>query len=228
MTANGAISPSASSPISCRPRELMDWLQGPPARRHHPSRRHLRDHGDRRRSRDRDQFPPVDAAARLVHGQCDAVHLRLVGGDLWRRRAGLSRRPVAGGAEDAAADESLWLEQASVRHGGGRARGQRRKAAAAMGRAEILQRVRPQRISQGHDDERAGAALRRHQGRPAGAVVQVAPRRDRRRRSAARFHLCRRRGAGDDVAAGDAVGQRHLQCRHRQGAQLQGSDAVGL
>ena len=31
---------------------------------------------------------------------------------------------------------------------------------------EILQRVRPQRISQGHDDERAGAALRRYQGRP--------------------------------------------------------------
>ena len=43
---------------------------------------------------------------------------------------------------------------------------QRRAAAAAMGRPEILQRVRPQRISQGHDDERAGAALRRHQGRP--------------------------------------------------------------
>ena len=50
----------------------------------------------------------------------------------------------------------------------------------------------------------------------------------RRRRPAPRFHLCRRRRAGDDVAAGDAVGQRPLQCRHRQGAQLQGSDALGL
>ena len=38
----------------------------------------------------------------------------------------------------------------------------------------------------------------------AGATVQVASRRHRRRRSAARFHLCRRRGAGDDVAVGDA------------------------
>ena len=75
--------------------------------------------------------------------------------------------PSLAGAEEAAADESLRLEQASVRHGGGRTRRARRTAAAAMGRAEILQRVRPQRISQGHDDERAGAALRRHQGRAA-------------------------------------------------------------
>ncbi len=51
---------------------------------------------------------------------------------------------VVAGAEDAAADESVRLEQASVRHGRGRTRGQRRTAAAAMGRAEILQRVRPQ------------------------------------------------------------------------------------
>ena len=118
--------------------------------------------------------------------------------------AGLWRRPVHGRPEEAAADEPLRLEQASVRHGGGRARRARRTAAAAMGRAEVLQRVRPQRISQGHDDERAGAALRRHQGRAARAIVQVAPRRHRRRRPAARLHLCRRRRARDDVAARDA------------------------
>ena len=47
--------------------------------------------------------------------QCDAVHLCLVGGDLWRWRAGVSRRPVARGAEGTAADESVRLEQASVR-----------------------------------------------------------------------------------------------------------------
>ena len=69
------------------------------------------------------------------------------------------------------------------------------------------------------DDIKAGRA---------GAAVQVASRRHRRRRPAARFHLCRRRGAGDDVAAGDAIGQRPLQRRNRQGAQLQGYDAVGL
>ena len=57
---------------------------------------------------------------------------------------GFARRPVGAGAEDAAADESVRLEQASVRHGGRRTRGARRAAAAAMGRPEILQRVRPQ------------------------------------------------------------------------------------
>jgi len=42
----------------------------------------------------------------------------------------------------------------------------------------------------------------------AGQVVELFKRTrwHRRRRSAARFHLCRRCGAGDDVAAGDAVG----------------------
>src|SRR6202035_4562673 len=54
-------------------------------------------------------------------------------------------------ASSAAADESLWLEQAFVRHGGRIARRAERRAAAAMGGPEILQRVRPQRISQGHD-----------------------------------------------------------------------------
>ncbi len=43
------------------------------------------------------------------------VHLRLVGGDLWRRRPGLRRRLVAGGAGQAQADEPLRLEQAPVR-----------------------------------------------------------------------------------------------------------------
>jgi len=52
-----------------------------------------------------DQFPAVDAIARLVHRHCDAVHLRLLGIDLWRRRAGVSRRPIRRGAEGAAADE---------------------------------------------------------------------------------------------------------------------------
>ena len=53
----------------------------------------------------------------------NAVHLRLVGRDLWRRRARLSRRSVDSGIESAAADESLRLEQAPVRHGGRRACG---------------------------------------------------------------------------------------------------------
>ena len=89
---------------------------------------------------------------------------------------GFGDDPSRGGTEEAAADESVRLEQASVRPRGRRARGPRRAAAAAMGRVEVLQRVRTQRISQGHDDERAGAAFRRRQGRPSRAIVQVASR----------------------------------------------------
>ena len=51
-----------------------------------------------------------------------AVHLRLLGRDLWRRQRGLLRRLVAGGAAEAQADESLRLEQAPVRSRRGRAR----------------------------------------------------------------------------------------------------------
>ncbi|KAH2810156.1 hypothetical protein KXV85_005572, partial [Aspergillus fumigatus] len=146
--------------------------EGAQARCGCPSRRDLRDHGDRRRSRDRDQFPLFDAPARLVHGQRHALHLCLLGRDLWRRRPGVCRRSVARSAQAVATDESLRLEQAPVRHGGDRPCDARRKAAAAMGWPEVLQRVRAQRIPQGHDDERAGAPLCRHQGRSRGAAVQ--------------------------------------------------------
>ena len=43
-----------------------------------------------------------------------ALHLCLVGRDLWRRRGGFRRRCVAGCAEEAAPDEPLRLEQAVV------------------------------------------------------------------------------------------------------------------
>jgi hypothetical protein len=86
----------------------------------------------------------VDAVARLVYRQRHAVHLCVVGIDLRRWRAGISRRSIDRCAEDTAADESVWLEQASVRHGRRRARRQKRQGAAAMGRFEIFQRVRPQ------------------------------------------------------------------------------------
>ena len=42
---------------------------------------------------------------------------------------------------------------------------------------EVLQRVRPERVPQGRDDEPRRQALRRRQGRPHRAAVQVAPRR---------------------------------------------------
>ena len=177
----------------------------PQARRRHPSRRDLRHHRHRRRSRPRHQFPPLAPAARLVHGDAHAVHLRLVGRDLWRRRRGLRRRLVAGGVAAAAADESLRLEQASVRPRGRRSLRQGREAAAAMGGPEVLQRVRPERVPQGRDDEPGRQALRRGEGRQTGAAVQVAPRRHRRRRAEARLHLRRRRGRGGALAARDAA-----------------------
>ena len=54
----------------------------------------------------------------------------------------------------------------------------RRRNAAAMGRPQVLQRVRPQRIPQGRHDEPDRQALRRCQGRQVGPPVQVASRRE--------------------------------------------------
>ena len=44
-----------------------------------------------------------------------ALHLRLFGGDLWRRQRRLCRRPEPGGARLAAPAQPLWLEQAPRR-----------------------------------------------------------------------------------------------------------------
>ncbi len=159
------------------PADLFALARRPQARRRHPHGRDLRHHRDRRRPGDGEQLPHLDAAAGLVHRGAGAVHLRLVGRDLRRRRRGLRRRLVAGRAAEAQADESLRLEQAIVRPGGGRALREEREAAAAMGGPEVLQRVRPERVPQGRDDEPRRQALRRRQGRPHGAAVQVASRR---------------------------------------------------
>ena len=135
--------------------------------------------------------------------------------------AGLPRRLVARRAAIAAADESLWLEQASVRSGAGRAPRQRREAAAAMGGPEILQRVRPERISQG---QRWRACWRACSTTPKPA-------------STVRLFKSHKQGIADGdqrrdfIYVDDAVAvmrwlldtptvSGHLQCRHRQGAQL--------
>ena len=90
---------------------------------------------------------------------------------------GLRRRLVARGAAAAQADQSLRLEQASVRPGRGRARRAEGEAAAAMGGAEVLQRVRAERVPQGRDDEPRRQALRRRQGRRSrcGCSSRIAP-----------------------------------------------------
>ena len=49
---------------------------------------------------------------------------------------------------------------------------QGRQAAAAMGGAEVLQRVRPERIPQGRDDEPRRQEVRRCQGRQAGRLFK--------------------------------------------------------
>ncbi len=79
-----------------RPAVRVDGLaQGPQARCRHSYGRDLRHHRDRRRCGDGEQFPPFAAAARLVHGGAHAIHLCLVGCDLWRPRCRLCRRLVA-------------------------------------------------------------------------------------------------------------------------------------
>ena len=75
------------------------------------------------------------------------------------RRGGLRRRP--GTAVAPVAAQSLWLVEACLRrasHGPARTR---RAAAAAMGRAQVLQRLWPQRVSQGPDDLRGKGQIRR-------------------------------------------------------------------
>ena len=70
-------------------------------------------------------------------------------------------------------------------------------------------------VAKRFDDAKAGRTVRLFKSHRAG---------HRRRRAAARFHLCRRRGRGGALADGDAAGVRHLQRRHRQGAQLSRPD----
>ena len=89
-----------------------------------------------------------------------AVHLCLVGRDLWRRRAGLRRRLVAARRCKQLRPMNLygWSKHLfDLRRG--RALREEGEAAAAMGRAEILQRVRPERVPQGRDDEPASPSV---------------------------------------------------------------------
>ena len=113
-----------------RPCELA---RQPQARRRHPPGRNLRNHRDRRRPRARNQFPSLAAAARLVRGDAHTIHLCIVGRDLRRWRSRFRRRRDPVGARAAAAAQSLRLEQAPVRPGGGGARRQASGPAAAMG-----------------------------------------------------------------------------------------------
>ncbi len=96
----------------------------------------------------RDQRRPVRPAVGVLRRARRAPGLRLLGRDLWRRRReGFDDDPNR--LDRAAAAQPVWLEQARVRPAGGPRDRLRRAAAAAMGRAEILQRLWPQRVPQG-------------------------------------------------------------------------------
>ena len=126
----------------------------------------------------------------------------------------------------AAAAEPVWLDQARLRPAGRAHAADAAGAAAAMGRAEVLQRLRPERISQGQDDLGREGQARRGRRRRSRPAVQVRPAGPGGRRAGARLHLGRRRGRRDALADGDAVGQRPVQPGHRQRAHLPGPGAM--
>ena len=171
--AQPAEAPARRRGCSGGPVALARW---PQARRRDPSRRDLRHDRDRRRRRDGQQFPPVAAAARLVHGDAHAVHLRLFGRDLWRRRAGFSDEwSVAALKRFKPMNLYGWSKHLFDLALADRVPAEG-ETAAAMGGLQVLQRVRPERVPQGRDDEPGREALRRRQGRQADPAVQVASR----------------------------------------------------
>ena len=74
------------------------------------------------------------------------------------------------------------------------------KRPAALGWAEILQRLRAQRIPQGQDDLRREGQARRYPGRRPATAVPLRPAGPTRWRAEARLHLGRRRGGCDRLA----------------------------
>ena len=138
-----------------------------------------------------------------------------------RRVSPTTGRPRRSSAQ---ADESLRLEQASVRSRVAERASKKEKLPPQWAGLKFFNVFGPNEYHKGEMMSLVWQGVRRRQGRRADPAVQVASRRHRGRRAAPRFHLCRRRGRGGALAAGDARRVRHLQCRHRQGAQLPGPD----
>src|SRR4051794_30805914 len=118
----------------------------------------------------------------LVRGNTEKVHLRVLGRDLWRRFGGGFRRGRYRGAETATPAEPLRLVETRLRYLGNAA-GRGRHGAAALGRAQILQRIRTERTPQRRHDEPRGEELFSHYGRRDDPAVQVLPQGIRRRRA---------------------------------------------
>ena len=86
---------------------------------------------------------------------------------------------------------------------------------------EILQRLRPERVPQGPDDERVGEGVRRRQGRPSRSscssrIATASP----TATSAAISSMSTTPSRCVRWLLETPRGQRHLQCRHRQGEKL--------
>jgi len=131
--------------------------------------------------------------------------------------ARLFRRPILAALKTLRPDESIRLEQTFVRHGGSAAGIERGdKLPPQCAGLKFFKRVRPQRIPQGHDDERAGAAVRRHQVRPRRAIVQIPIATASRTATSAAIS-----SSVDDVVRvvmwllATPVRRRAFQCRHR-------------
>ena len=203
------------------PGEIDGFLDSrPPLEMVYHLGRHQRHDGDRWRPRLGDQCRAAAAHLALVRQPRRPPGLCLLGRHLRRRLGGLRRRPDTGGAGAAAPAQPVRLDQARLRP----ARRARHRgpaaASAAMGRAEVLQRLWPERVPQGRHDLGGEDQARRGGRRRPGPAVPVDRARSRRRRAAARLHLGRRRGRRDAVAARHAGGERPVQRRHRPGANL--------
>ena len=129
---------------------------------------------------------------------------------------------------EAAPAQPVWLDQARLRPSRRPRHRDAAAASAAMGRAEVLQRLWPERVPQGRHDLGGQGQARRGGRRRCGAAVPLHRARPRRRRAAARLHLGRRRGRRAAVAARHAGGERAVQRRHRPGAHLSGPGPRGV
>ena len=148
-----------------------------------PPRRQLVHDRDRREPAGPQQLPLHHGPLALVRSRGRAADLRLVGGHLRRRLVRLRRRRRDPGAGAAQAAQRLRPQQAPRRPPHRPRAGAGRAAPAAVGRPQVLQRLRPQRVSQGRAEERGRRRLSRRRRRPPGAPLQV-PRRALRRTAA--------------------------------------------
>ena len=172
---------------------LADWLAGgPAARRRDPHGRDLGDHRDGRR--------PGLRRQRHASARCSGTGVRATrspfiyassAATYGDGSAGLRRRRQPRGPGAPAPAECLWLEQALLRPPRRAPIGGRRAGAAAMGRPQVLQRLRPERVPQGPDAERGRPEVSAGGERPAGHALHVASPRLPGRRAAARLRLRR-------------------------------------